>query len=88
MAERDPTKRSEVGEDLIRSIFGRAIRLPKIRFINLLHSGNGEHILKRVAQRGNPLDDLQRLRSWVVTEPQTPEGGLGHQDFGSFVLHA
>ena len=30
-------------------------------------------------------DDLQRLRSWVLTEPQAPEGDW-YKDFGSFVL--
>jgi hypothetical protein len=29
-----------------------------------------EHILERVAERAITLEDLQRLRNWVVTEPQ------------------
>jgi len=43
-------------------------RLPKIRFVNLPRP-LWEHILERVAERAITLDDLQRLRSWVVTEP-------------------
>ena len=58
--------------------------MPKIRFINLPRP-LWEHILERVAERAITLDDLQRLRSWVVTEPQAPEGDW-YKDFGSFVL--
>jgi hypothetical protein len=43
--------------------------LPKIRFVNLT-SPVMEHILERVAERAITLKDLQRLRNWVVTEPQ------------------
>ena len=41
------------------------LRLPKIRPVNLPRP-LWEHILERVAERAIILDDLQRLRSWVV----------------------
>ena len=83
MAEGDPARKSEVGEDLIRASSGEP-RLPKIRFANLPRP-LWQHILERVAERAITLEDLQRLRSWVVTEPQAPEGDW-YKDFGSFVL--
>ena len=58
--------------------------MPKIRFVNLPRP-LWEHILERVAERAITLDDLQRLRSWVATEPQAPEGDW-YKDFGSFKL--
>lgn len=58
--------------------------MPKIRFINLPRP-LWEHILERVAERAISLDDLQRLRSWVATEPLAPEGDW-YKDFGAFVL--
>ena len=58
--------------------------MPKIRFINLPRP-LWEHILERVAERAISLDDLQRLRSWVATEPLAPEGDW-YKVFGAFVL--
>ena len=47
--------------------------MPKIRFVSLPRP-LWQHILERVAERAITLEDLQRLRDWVVTEPQAPEG--------------
>jgi hypothetical protein len=58
--------------------------LPKIRFANL-PGPLWEHILERVAERAMTLDDLQRLRSWVVTELGRPDGDW-YKDFGSFII--
>ena len=58
--------------------------MPKIRFVNLPRP-LWEHILERVAERAITLDDLQRLRSWVVTEPWAPDGDW-YKDFGSFII--
>jgi hypothetical protein len=44
----------------------------------------GAH-LERVAERAITLDDLQRLRTWVVTDPWAPDGDW-YKDFGSFIL--
>ena len=58
--------------------------MPKIRFANLPRA-LWEHILERVAERAISLDDLQRLRAWVNTEPHAPTGDW-YKDFGSFIL--
>ncbi|HKE23536.1 MAG TPA: hypothetical protein VKB88_14315 [Bryobacteraceae bacterium] len=58
--------------------------MPKIRFVNLPRP-LWEHLLERVAERAITLDDLQRLRSWVVTEPWAPDGDW-YKDFGSFII--
>jgi hypothetical protein len=58
--------------------------LPKIRFADLPRS-LWEHILETVAERAISLDDLQRLRSWVNTEPHAPPGDW-YKDFGSFIV--
>jgi hypothetical protein len=58
--------------------------LPKIRFANLPRA-LWEHILERVSERAITLDDLQRLRKWVTTEPHAPDGDW-YKDFGSFIL--
>ena len=60
------------------------LRLPKIRFVNLPRP-LWEHLLERVAERAITLDDLQRLRNWVVTEPWAPDGDW-YKDFGSFII--
>lgn len=58
--------------------------MPKIRFFDL-PSGLWRHLLDRVNQRKIPLADLQRLREWVKTQPDAPEGDW-YKDFGSFKL--
>jgi hypothetical protein len=58
--------------------------LPKIRFVNLPRP-LWEHILERVVQRAITIEDLQRLRSWVATEPWAPDGDRD-KDFGSFII--
>lgn len=58
--------------------------MPKIRFANLPRP-LWEHLLDRVAERAITLDDLQRLRIWVTTEPHAPASDW-YKDFGSFIL--
>jgi hypothetical protein len=58
--------------------------LPKIRFANL-PGPVWQHILERVAERAISLSELQRLKSWVATEPHAPKGDW-YKDFGSFIL--
>jgi hypothetical protein len=77
MAEADPARKSEVGEDLIRAIFGRSASL-----ICLARCGS---TFPNASPRAITLDDLQRLRAWVVADPWAPYGDW-YKDFGSFVL--
>jgi hypothetical protein len=58
--------------------------LPRIRFFDL-PSGLWQHLLDRVNERKIPVADLQRLREWVKTQPDAPEGDW-YKDFGSFKL--
>ena len=58
--------------------------MPKIRFSDLPR-GLWQHLLERVQQREVTLADLARLREWVKSEPQAPEGDW-YKDFGSFKL--
>ncbi|HEX3748750.1 MAG TPA: hypothetical protein VHW09_32715 [Bryobacteraceae bacterium] len=44
-----------------------------------------EHILERVAERAITLEDLQKLRHWVLTGPWAPDHDWD-KDFGSFIL--
>ncbi len=60
------------------------MRLPKIRFANLPRP-LWQNILDRVAERSISVGDLQKLRTWVDTEPHAPTGDW-HKDFGSFIL--
>jgi hypothetical protein len=60
------------------------MRLPKIRFANLPRP-LWAHILDRVADRAISLEDLQRLRVWVDSEPHAPAGDW-YKDFGAFIL--
>jgi hypothetical protein len=43
------------------------------------------HLVERMHDRHISLDDLNRLRLWVETRPDVPEG-CWYKDFGSFKL--
>lgn len=58
--------------------------MPKIRFANLPRP-LWEHILDRVTERAISIYDLQKMRSWVNTEPDAPVGDW-YKDFGSLIL--
>lgn len=44
-----------------------------------------EHLVERMHDRNISLDDLNRLRGWLETRPDVPNGPW-HKDFGSFKL--
>jgi hypothetical protein len=44
-----------------------------------------EHLVERMRDRRITLDDLNRLRLWIESDPEVPEG-LWYKDFGSFKL--
>ncbi len=44
-----------------------------------------EHLAERMRDRNISLDDLNRLRIWIETHPNIPEG-LWYRDFGSCKL--
>jgi hypothetical protein len=44
-----------------------------------------DHLVERMHDRNISLDDLNRLRVWLETKPNVPEGPW-FKDFGSFKL--
>jgi hypothetical protein len=44
-----------------------------------------DHLVERMHDRNISLDDLSRLRIWLETKPNVPEGPW-FKDFGSFKL--
>lgn len=44
-----------------------------------------DHLAERMRDRKSSLDDLNRLRIWLETRPEVPNGPW-YKDFGSFKL--
>lgn len=44
-----------------------------------------QHLIERMRDRNISLDDLNRLRTWIESAPDVPEGPW-YKDFGSFKL--
>jgi hypothetical protein len=44
-----------------------------------------EHLIERMRDRRVTLEDLNRLRLWIESDPEVPEG-MWYKDFGSFKL--
>lgn len=44
-----------------------------------------QHLIERMRDRKIGLDDLNRLRTWIESRPEVPEGPW-YKDFGSFKL--
>ena len=44
-----------------------------------------EHLSERMRDRHITLEDLNRLRLWIESDPEVPDG-MWYKDFGSFKL--
>jgi hypothetical protein len=44
-----------------------------------------EHLIERMRDRRITLEDLNRLRLWIESDPEVPDG-MWYKDFGSFKL--
>jgi len=44
-----------------------------------------DHLIERMHDRRIGVDDLNRLRLWMESKPEVPEG-LWYKDFGSFKI--
>jgi hypothetical protein len=44
-----------------------------------------EHLIERMHDRRITVEDLNRLRLWIESDPEVPDG-MWHKDFGSFKL--
>ena len=59
--------------------------MPQIEGWSRLPRSVRDHLIERMRDRRISLDDLNRLRLWMESRPEVPEG-LWYKDFGSFKL--
>ncbi len=59
--------------------------MPKIATWSQMPAAVREHLIERMHDRKIGLDDLNRLRVWLESEPDVPEEPW-YKDFGSFKL--
>ncbi len=59
--------------------------MPKIATWSEMPAAVRQHLIERMHDRKIGLDDLNRLRVWLESEPDVPEGPW-YKDFGSFKL--
>ena len=57
--------------------------MPQIETWSRLPQAVRDHLVERMRDRKISLDDLNRLRLWIETKPNVPEGPW-YKDFGSF----
>jgi len=59
--------------------------MPRIENWSRLPPAVRHHLVERMRDRNISIDDLNRLRLWIETKPEVPEGQW-YKDFGSFKL--
>ena len=59
--------------------------MPQIETWSRLPQAIRDHLVERMRDRKISLDDLNRLRLWIESKPEVPEGPW-FKDFGSFKL--
>ena len=59
--------------------------MPQIEKWSLFPEAIRQHLIERMHDRKIGLDDLNRLRVWIESNPEVPEGPW-YKDFGSFKL--
>ena len=59
--------------------------MPQIANWSQIPAGIRQHLVQRMQDRNIGLEDLNRLRQWIESRPQMPEGDW-YKDFGSFKL--
>jgi hypothetical protein len=59
--------------------------MPQIETWSRLPRAIREHLIERMHDRKIGLDDLNRLRIWMESKPEVPDGPW-FKDFGSFKL--
>ena len=57
--------------------------MPQIETWSRLPAALRDHLVERMRDRKISLDDLNRLRLWIETKPNVPEGPW-YKGFGSF----
>lgn len=59
--------------------------MAKIERWQNLSEGVRQHLIERMRDRAISIADLNRLRLWIDTRPEVPEGDW-YKDFGSFKI--
>jgi hypothetical protein len=59
--------------------------MPRIETWSRLPLALRDHLVERMRDRNISIDDLNRLRLWIDTKPEVPEGQW-YKDFASFKL--
>ncbi len=59
--------------------------MPQIETWSRLPTAVRDHLAERMRDRNLSLDDLNRLRLWIESKPNVPDGPW-YRDFGSFKL--
>jgi hypothetical protein len=59
--------------------------MPKIAGWAEFPEGVREHLIERMRDRRITLEDLNRLRLWIESDPDVPDG-MWYKNFGSFKL--
>lgn len=59
--------------------------MPKIATWSEMPVAIREHLIERMRDRKIGVDDLNRLRLWLESQPEVPDGPW-YRDFGSFKL--
>jgi hypothetical protein len=59
--------------------------MPQIESWDNLPAGVGQHLIDRMRDRAITITDLNRLRRWIESKPEVPEGDW-YKDFGSFKI--
>jgi hypothetical protein len=59
--------------------------MPQIETWARLPRGLRDHLVERMRERKIGIEDLNRLRLWIETKPEVPEGPW-YKDFESFKL--
>lgn len=59
--------------------------MPQIETWSRLPAAIRDHLVERMRDRNITLDDLNKLRLWIESKPEVPDGDW-FKDFGSFKL--
>jgi hypothetical protein len=59
--------------------------MPQIETWSQLPAAIRDHLIERMHDRNIGMEDLNRLRIWIESRPEVPEGRW-YKDFGSFKL--
>ena len=59
--------------------------MPRIETWGKLQPGVRRHLIERMHDRSIGIADLNRLRLWIDSNPEVPEG-VWYKDFGSFKI--